>query len=48
MKKFAEYLTESKKTYKFKVRVAGDLPEGFEDRLESSMTKYDIVGISSG
>jgi len=48
MKKFAEYLTESKKTYKFKVRVAGELPEGFEDRLERSMTKYDIVGISSG
>jgi hypothetical protein len=48
MKTFAEFLTESKKTYKFKVRVAGDLPEKFTDRLESAMTKYDIVGISSG
>ena len=48
MKTFAEFLTESKKTYKFKVRVAGELPENFTDRLESAMTKYDIVGISSG
>jgi len=48
MKTFAEFLTESKKTYKFKVRVAGEVPEKFTDRLESAMTKYDIVGISSG
>jgi len=34
MRKFVEYLTEAQKTYKFKVRVAGDLPEGFADKLE--------------
>lgn len=48
MKTFAQFLTESKKTYKFKVRVAGEVPEHFTDRLESAMTKYDIVGISNG
>jgi len=48
MKNFVEYLTEAQKTYKFKVRVAGDLPEGFADRLESALSKYDIVGISAG
>jgi|TARA_X000000950_G_scaffold218249_1_gene262665 hypothetical protein len=48
MRKFVEYLTEAQKTYKFKVRVAGDLPEGFADRLESALTKYDIVSISAG
>jgi len=48
MKNFVNYLTESQKTYKFKVRVAGELPEGFADRLESALTKYDIVSISSG
>jgi len=47
MKNFAEYILESKKTYKFIVRVAGDLPESFNDRLEAAMTKYDIVNISS-
>lgn len=29
MKSFKEYLTESKKTYSFKIKVAGDLPENF-------------------
>lgn len=48
MKSFVEHLLESKKTYKFKVRVAGDLPEGFEDRLESNLKKYDLVNMSSG
>ena len=37
MKKFTEFLTESQKTYKFKVRVAGELPEKFEDHMESSI-----------
>ena len=48
MRKFVEYLTEAHKTYKFKVRVAGELPEGFADKLESALTKYDIVSISAG
>jgi len=48
MKQFVEYLTEAKKTYKFKVRIAGELPENYADRLESALTKYEIVGISAG
>jgi len=48
MKAFKEYLTESKKTYKFKVRVAGELPENFADRLDRSMTKFEVVSISTG
>ena len=35
MKSFKELLQESQKTYKFKVRVAGELPEGFEDSLKT-------------
>jgi len=48
MKSFAQYLTESKKTYKFKVRVAGDLPEDFTNKMESCLQKYDVVNISNG
>jgi hypothetical protein len=48
MKSFVEHLMESKKTYKFKVKVAGDLPEGFADRLETNLKKYDLINISSG
>jgi hypothetical protein len=48
MKSFVEYLTESKKTYEFKIGVAGELPEGFEDRLETALQKYSVVKMSSG
>jgi len=48
MKNFQEYITAANKTYKFKVRVAGELPETFADKLESAMTKYDIVNVSTG
>jgi len=48
MKKFVEYLTESKKTYEFKVGVAGELPEGFEDRLEMALQKFSLANLSAG
>lgn len=48
MKTFVDYLTESKKTHEFKVGVAGDLPEGFEDRMEEGLKKFGLVNLSSG
>lgn len=44
MKTFIEYLKESKeeKTYSFKIKVAGDLPEHFEDVVESALQKYQV------
>lgn len=37
MKTFKEYLAESKKTYSFKVKVAGELPEKFQEALKSRL-----------
>jgi hypothetical protein len=48
MKSFVEYLTESKKTYDFKIGVAGDLAEGFADTLETCLQKYSLANISAG
>lgn len=48
MKSFVEHLMESKKTYKFKIKVAGELPEGFADRLEMNLKKYDLINLTSG
>lgn len=48
MKSFEQYLTESKKTYKFKIRVAGEVPEGFVDTMERALQKYDVINVSSG
>ncbi len=43
MKSFREYLTETKKVYSFKVKVAGDVPEGFQEHLRKSLEKHQIV-----
>jgi len=43
MKTLREYLSESKKIYSFKVKVAGDLPENFQENLKKSLDKYQIV-----
>lgn len=47
MKTFTEYLTESKKTYNFIIRIAGDLPENCADMIESSMKKFGLVSLSN-
>lgn len=48
MKTFKEFLLESQKTYKFKIRVAGELPEGFESKLKTSLEKFEVINLSSG
>ena len=48
MKSFVEYLTESEKTYTFKISVAGDLPENFENTLEGMLSKYALKNLTSG
>jgi hypothetical protein len=39
MKSFKDILTESQKTYEFKLGFAGEIPEGFEDRLQMILEK---------
>lgn len=46
MRKFSEILIESKKTYEFIVRVAGELPEGFQDTLKTNLDKFSLVKIT--
>jgi hypothetical protein len=48
MKSLKELLKESKKTYKFKIGVAGELPEKFVDRLKTVLEKYELVSLSAG
>ena len=43
MKTFKEYLAESTKTYAVRVKIAGDLPENFDKRLQDYMSKYETV-----
>lgn len=46
MKSFKDYLMESKKTYNFKVKVAGDLPEKFDSTLKSLLEKYSVCSMN--
>ena len=43
MKTFKELLAESTKTYAVRVKIAGDLPEGFEAKFKDYITKYETV-----
>jgi|SaaInlV_125m_DNA_1040241.scaffolds.fasta_scaffold129851_2 hypothetical protein len=46
MKSLNEYLTESKKTYSFRIKVAGEIPESFEEKLHASLQRYGCQGVS--
>lgn len=44
MKSFKEYLSESKKTYDFKVKIAGDVTTEQEQALKTLLDKYQVIG----
>ena len=48
MSTFKEYLSESVKTYEFKIKIAGDLPEGFDKAMKTALMKYDCASVSKG
>lgn len=45
MKTFKEYLTESKKVYSFKVKVAGDVPEKFQEGLKARLGRCGVMKV---
>lgn len=45
MKTFKEYLTESKKVYSFKVKVAGELPEKFQEGLKTRLGRCGVMTV---
>lgn len=48
MKAFSDFLTESTKTYKFFIRVAGEAPDTLKDDLETSLDKFKLINLSAG
>lgn len=46
MKTFAEYLTESKHTYDYRIKIAGDLPPGFMAGFKEKLKQFDVVSMS--
>jgi hypothetical protein len=48
MKSFKEYLIESKQTYNFKIKVAGECPESCSDKIKEALAQFDCASCSSG
>ena len=48
MKSFTEYLTESKKTYAFSIKVAGDVSKDFAEDLRGALGKFSIANLTKG
>jgi len=46
--RFQEILNESKKTYSFKIGIAGELPENCADSIKSCLEKYSVASMSAG
>lgn len=44
MKSFKDYLTESKRTYDFKVKIARPMTSECEDTMKELLSKYQVVG----
>jgi hypothetical protein len=48
MKSFKEYLTESKKVYEFKIKIAGDCPKNCAAQLKLALTQFHVQSCSEG
>lgn len=43
MKPFAKYLAESERTYNYRIKVVGDVPQGFFKELQQKCDQFDVV-----
>ena len=48
MKSFKEYLTESKRVYEFKVKIAGDCPKDCSTQLKAALAQFHVASVSAG
>jgi hypothetical protein len=48
MKSFKEYLTERKRVYEFKVKIAGDCPKDCSAQIKTALSQFHVESCSSG
>ena len=48
MSTFATYLTESTKSYDYKIKVAGQISDDFATRMETALGKFEVAKCSAG
>lgn len=47
MKNFKDYLAESERTYNYRIKIVGDLPQGFITKLKSKLDQFDPLKIGA-
>jgi hypothetical protein len=45
MKTYTNYLAQSKKTYQFRVKVAGDYTEKLQERIQSALDAFSVASV---
>ena len=48
MSTFKDYLTESAKSYDYKIKVAGTIADDFKNRMETALQKFELAKMSAG
>ena len=48
MSTFKHYLTESVKSYDYKIKIAGDIDKDFATRMETALGKFEVAKMSAG
>lgn len=48
MKSYKAYLVESKKTYSFKLKVAGECPKDCTTKIKQALDQFDVESVSAG
>lgn len=48
MKSFKDYLTESKRVYEFKVKIAGECPKDCTARIKAALSPFQVESCSAG
>lgn len=48
MKSFKEYLTEGKKVYEFKIKIAGECPKDCSAKIKQALATYKVESCSGG
>ena len=48
MSTFTKYLTESAKSYDYKVKIVGDIDKDFTTRMETALGKFEVSKMSAG
>ena len=48
MSTFKDYLTESAKSYDYKIKVAGEIADDFASKLESALAKFEVAKMTAG